>query len=246
MNPISHKLLCAESDTVTVSLRRRLVLPRSFDGRHWNMQGGCRDEKYAYYALNSGGDSRESVTRIYKVDLSSFQVVMQSGDMYISHANDIAYDPHNRRLVVSWCDIEPDKVGIVDPDTLTLRETLTIPQRHFSIAYCADRHTYVAGKSRTYDLALLDDNFEPHTLLTGVEGFVKQGLECDSELIYFLHSAKADNTVFVYDWQGNLRRRILIPYEAEGENLFITGDRLVCAFNDRTTDEAVICELTVD
>ena len=33
-------------------------------------------------------------------------------------------------------------------------------------------------------------------------------------------------------------------YDAEGENLFVRGDRMICAFNDRKTDEAVVCELT--
>ena len=109
---------------------------------------------------------------------------------------------------------------------------------------------YVAGKSRTYDLALLDDNFEPRTLLAGVEGYIKQGIECDGDLIYFLHYIRRDqdesNVVFVYDWQGKLIRRIVIPYAAEAENLFVMGDRLICAFNDRTADEIVVSELTLD
>ena len=244
MSKLSEKIMQLASAPIKTHLERKAVLSRNFDGRHWNMQGGCTDGRYAYYAMNSGGDSAQSVTRICKIDLDTWQVCATSGDMYISHSNDMAYDPFNRRLIVSWCDIEPDRVGIVDPDTLTLTETLTIPQRHFSIAYSPDRHMYVAGKSRTYDLALLDDSFEPRQLLPGVEGYVKQGLECDSELIYFLHSGKEDNRIFVFDWKGTFVTEILVPYDAEGENLFVWGDGMICAFNDRKTDQAVICELT--
>lgn len=244
MKKISQIIRELSKGDIKTQLEDKLVLSRNFDGRHWNMQGGCFDGSYAYYAMNSGGDSAQSVTKIFKVDTKTWQVVKVSDEMYISHSNDMAYDPYNNRLIVSWCDIEPDKVGIVDPDTLTLTETKTIPQRHFSIAYSADKHMYVAGVSRTYDLALLDDDFCVQTVLPGVEGYVKQGLECDDSLIYFLHSAKTDNTIFVFNWDGSLVTRITVPYGAEGENLFVLGDKIICAFNDRQTDEAVISELS--
>lgn len=236
---------------IRVGFDHKLRLPRSFGGRHWNMQGGCFDGKYAYYALNTGGDSTQSVTRIIKIDTQTWQVAQTSEDMYISHANDMVYDPGSNRLIVSWCDIEPDKVGIVDPETLTLKDTLTIPQRHYSMGYCSERNQYVAGISRTYDLAVLDGQFNVQRVLPGVEGYVKQGIECDSELIYFIHSVRGEsglfvcNLIFVFDWDGRLVSRILVPYAAEAENLFTFGDRLVCAFNDKYTDEAVISVLSL-
>ena len=251
MQKVSELIYRLSGGEIRVGFDHKLRLPRNFDGRHWNMQGGCFDGKYAYYAFNTGGDSAQSVTKIFKIDTETWQVVQISEDMYISHSNDMVFDPYNKRLIVSWCDIEPDKVGIVDPDTLTLKETLVIPQRHYSLGYSAEKHLYAAGISRTYDLALLDDSFNVQRVLPGVEGYTKQGIECDGELIYFLHSVRGEsglyvcNVIFVFDWQGAQVARILVPYAAEGENLFTMGDRLVCAFNDRSADEAVISVLTL-
>ena len=251
MEKVSEIIRRLSGGEIRVGFDHKIRLPRNFDGRHWNMQGGCSDGRYAYYALNTGGDSTRSITRIVKIDTETWQVVQTSGDMYISHSNDMVFDPYNNRLIVSWCDIEPDKVGIVDPDTLTLKETLTIPQRHYSMGYCSDRNEYVAGISRTYDLAVLDAGFNVQRVLPGVEGYTKQGIDCDSELIYFLHSVRGEsgtyvcNLIFTFDWDGRLISRILVPYAAEAENLFTMGDKIVCAFNDKHTDEAVISVLSL-
>lgn len=244
MHAMKDILSALDGKEIQVTLIKKLALSRMIDGQRWYMQGGGTDGTYAYYAVNSGGDSRESKTLIHKVDLSSWQVVKISQPLYMSHANDIAYDPYHHRLIVSWCDIEPDRVAVVDPDTLELLETKQIPQRHFSIAYCPERHRYVTGKSRTYDLALLDDDFNPVELLPGVEGYVKQGLECDDRYIYFFQTGTDANWIFVFDWSGALIHKIAVPMVGESENLFIRGDKLICAFNDRDADELTVYEAT--
>ena len=242
MKTVSQIIHSLEGKEIEVSLTKKLAFSRMIDGTHWYMQGGGSDGTYAYYAVNSGGDSRESATLIYKVDLTTWQIVKTSPPLYMSHANDIAYDPYHRRLIISWCDIEPDKVAVVDPDTLELLETKQIPQRHFSIAYCPERHRYVAGKSRTYDLALLDDEFTPVALLPGVEGYVKQGLECDDRYIYFFQTGTDANWIFVFDWDGVLIHKIIVPMVGESENLFVRGDKLICAFTDKDAGELTVYE----
>jgi len=242
MKAVSQIISSLEGKDIKVSLTKKLAFSRTINGTRWYMQGGGTDGTYGYYAINSGGDSRESATLIYKVDLAAWQIVKISQPLYMSHANDIAYDPKHHRLIVSWCDIEPDKVAVVDPDTLVLLETKQIPQRHFSIAYCAERGRYVAGKSRTYDLALLDDDFQPVALLPGVEGYIKQGLECDEDYIYFFQTGTDANWIFIFNWNGSLIRKISVPMVGESENLFIRGDKLICAFNDREHNELAIYE----
>lgn len=242
MKTVSQIIRSLVGKEIKVSLTRKLAFSRMIDGTQWYMQGGGSDGTYAYYAVNSGGDSRESATLIYKINLATWQVVKISQPLYMSHANDIAYDPYHHRLIVSWCDIEPDKVAVVDPDTLELLETKQIPQRHFSIAYCPERHRYVAGKSRTYDLALLDDEFAPVALLPGVEGYVKQGLECDDRYIYFFQTGTDANWIFVFDWDGALIHKIAVPMVGESENLFVRGDKLICAFTDKDAGELTVYE----
>ena len=242
MNTVSEIIRSLAGKEIEVALTKKLAVSRMIEGKRWYMQGGGTDGTYGYYAINSGGDSRESVTLIYKVDLRTWQIAQISHPLYMSHANDIAYDPKHRRLIISWCDIEPDKVAVVDPDTLELLETKQIPQRHFSIAYCAEKGRYVAGKSRTYDLVLLDDDFQPVELLPGVEGYVKQGLECDEHYIYFFQTGTDANWIFVFDWEGNLMHKISVPMVGESENLFVRGDRLICAFTDKENNQLTVYE----
>ena len=245
MQTVRQIITAAKNREIRVSLTKKLSIPRLAEGRRWTMQGGATDGTYAYYAMNSGGDSRESLTRIHKVELATWEIVQISRPLYMSHSNDIAYDPAHRRLVISWCDIEPDKVAIVDPDTLELTETLQIPQKHFSIAYNDTRGLYVTGKSRTYDLVLLDREFQPVRLLPGSEGYVKQGLECDEDYIYFFQSGTDANRILVFDWDGTPIRTITIPLPAEGENLFVLGDKLICAFHDKANDEGSVYEVSL-
>lgn len=245
MEALNRIILSLAGKIPEVRMEKKCALPRTFGGQHWNMQGGGTDGRFAYYVMNTGGDSTKSISRIYKIDLQTWQIQKISGDLYMSHANDIAYDSLHHRLIIPWCDVAPEKIAIVDPDTLELLETKVIPQRHFSLDYCGEKNLYVAGKSRTYDLVLLSDDFTPVRTLVGEEGYVKQGLACDSQLIYFFQTGKNENWIFVYDWDGALVQKIPIPMVGESENLFVRGGKLICAFNDHDNDEGAIYEVTI-
>ena len=244
MQTVSDVLQSFAGKEVSVNMEKRLAIPRNTHKGHMFMQGGGTDGVYGYFAMNSGGDSRYSVTNIYKVDLDNWRIIQISDDLYMNHANDIAYDSKKNRLIVSHCDINPDHVSIVDPGSLRVIEEKIIPQCHFSIAYSPDKEMYVAGKSRTYDLVLLDESFQPVKLLAGVEGYIKQGLACDDRFIYFFQTGSDANWIFVFDWDGSLIHKISIPMVGESENLFVRGDKMICAFNNHTQDLAEIYEVT--
>ena len=72
-------------------------------------------------------------------------------------------------------------------------------------------------------------------MLPGVTGYIKQGMECDEDFIYFFQTGKEFNWIFLFDWEGQLLRRIPVPMVGESENLFVMGDTLVGAFNSNTT-----------
>ena len=90
MKTVSQIIRSLEGKEIKVSLTRKLAFSRMIDGTQWYMQGGGSDGTYAYYAVNSGGDSRESETLIYKVDLATWQIIKISQPLYMSHATDIA------------------------------------------------------------------------------------------------------------------------------------------------------------
>ena len=216
---------------IEVSMEKVCSIPRMRDGRRWNMQGGGSDGSFAYFVMVSSGPSESAESRVYKFRLGSWELVKRSGPLFMNHANDLVCDTKRRRLVISHCDVEPQRVSFVDPDSLELTGSLDTPQRHFSLAYDADKGLYVAGKSLTYDLVLLDEEFRPVKELPGVPGFVKQGLECDDDLIYFFRTGPDLNWIYVFGWDGALLARIKVPMVGESENLFTWGGSFVGAFN---------------
>ena len=181
MQCVSDVIRSLEGKSIRVTLEKKLVIPREFPDCYKNMQGCGSDGTYGYFVMNSKGDSATARSNIYKVDLATWETVKISGDLLMNHANDVTYDPKNRRLLVSHCDVHPEQVSVVAPDTLEQLEIKTIPQPHYSMTYNPNKGLYVAGKSRTYDLVLMDEDFQPVRLLPGVEGHVKQGLECDDD-----------------------------------------------------------------
>ena len=182
---------------------------------------------------------------IHKINLETWETVKISEPLKMYHANDLAYDAKHHRLVISHCDIHPDEVSIVDPDTLEVIEVKTIPQRHFSITYNAAKGMYVVGKSLTYDFVLLDDDFQPVELLPGEDGHIKQGLECDDDYIYFFQTGVRYNWIFVFDWDGVFLRKIPVPMVGESENLFVRGDHFIGAFNNNVDNTADIYVMTL-
>ena len=242
---VSEVVRALESKEIRVTLEKVWSIPREGNGLRFNMQGGGTDGTYGYFILVTKGDSATAMSYIHKVALDTWQTVKISNPLPLNHANDLAYDPKHHRLVISHCDIYPDRVSMVDPDTLELLETKTIPQKHFSIAYNPNKGLYVTGKSRTYDFMLLDDDFQPVRLLPGEDGHVKQGLECDDDYIYFFQTGVRNNWIFVFDWEGNFLRKIPVPMVGESENLFVWGDGFIGAFNNNEDNTADVYRMTL-
>ena len=242
---VSEVVRALESKEIRVTLEKVWSIPREANSLSFNMQGGGTDGTYGYFILVTKGDSATAMSYIHKVALDTWQTVKISKPLPLNHANDLAYDPKHHRLVISHCDIYPDRVSMVDPDTLELQETRTIPQKHFSIAYNPNKGLYVTGKSRTYDFMLLDDDFQPVRLLPGEDGHVKQGLECDDDYIYFFQTGVRNNWIFVFDWEGNFLRKIPVPMVGESENLFVWGNGFIGAFNNNTDNTADVYRMTL-
>lgn len=230
---------------ITVKLEKKLCLPRVVGDTRFNMQGGGTDGTYGYFIMVTRGPSETAMSYIHKVDLERWEVIRVSKPLALHHANDLCYDPKHHRLVISHCDVHPDWVSFVDPDTLELLETVTIPQPHYSMAFCPEKGLYVAGKSRTYDFVLLDEDFQPQRLLPGEDGHIKQGMECDGDFIYFFQTGVRNNWIFVFDWEGTFLRKLPVPMVGESENLFLRGDRFIGAFNNNEDGTGDIYEMTL-
>lgn len=232
-------------DGVEISLEKKLVIGQDEHYKRMNMQGGGTDGKYGYFVMNECGSTAEVKSKIVKVDLESWEIVAEAHDFYMCHANDVAYDAKHHRLLVSHCNVDAHKISVIDPDTLSLVEVKTIPTRHFAMAYCAQRDQYAVGKSATYDIAVLDENFEMLYDFWGEDGHVKQGIECDEDFIYFFQTGCRYNWIFVYDWDGKYFGKIPVPMVGESEHLFFKDGQFIASFNNFHEKTGEIYVMTV-
>ncbi len=233
-----------DGDEIEVTLEKKLSLPTFVEGyKKCYMQGGGTDGKYAYYIINEGGNTGEELSRMYKIDLETWEIVAQRQDFKWAHANDVTYDSKRGVVVVCHCN---KRISLVDPETLEeleVRELTTGGQ--YSMAYNEKRDCYAIGKSMCYDIGITNSDFELISTYDGQDGYTKQGMECDDDFIYFFHTGKRHNWIWVYDWDGNYLKKFTVPMVGESENLFIRGDKFIGAFNNFKDKTGDIYEMTI-
>ncbi len=232
-------------DGVEVTLEKKFTVGQDDRYKTMNMQGGGTDGKYGYFVMNEYGSTADVRSKLIKIDLETWEIVAEAHDLYMCHANDVAYDAKRNRLLVTHCNVDSHKMSVIDPDTLALIEVKSIPTRHFAMAYCAEKNRYVVGKTATYDIAVLDENFELVYDFIGEDGHVKQGMECDEDFIYFFQTGCRYNWIFVYDWDGKYYGKIPVPMVGESEHLFFKDGQFIASFNVFATKTADIYKMTV-
>lgn len=231
-------------DDIEVTIEKKLSIPTFVEGyKKCYMQGGGTDGKYAFYIINEGGNTGLEKSRMYKIDLETWEIVAQKQDFLWSHANDVTYDSKRGVIVVCHCN---KNISLLDPETLEeleVRELTTGGQ--YSMAYNEKRDQYAIGKSLCYDIGITNSDFELIETYPGEDGYTKQGMECDDDFIYFFHTGKRNNWILVYDWEGGYHGKFTVPMVGESENLFIRGDKFIAAFNNFKDQTGDIYEMTL-
>lgn len=193
------------------------------------MQGGGRDEKYAYYAMVR----RDVETKIFKYDLETWKCVAVSEPLLLGHCNDLAYDPVNHRLAVAR--VYAPYISFIDPETLTVTDkerTLIYVHR---LAYVPDESELVTASNYTYMLYNAD-NYKKAIGYFDCQGYhyTTQGMTVDSSYIYDIRwddslyeQSLTDKTVqcdyiVIHDLAGNFIGNFPVyGLEGEPENIFI-------------------------
>ncbi len=219
-------------------------------GSHTVMQGGGTDGKYGYFCMedqkNDYHNTPIHTTCIVKVDMETNELVAVSDPLPLGHSNDLCYNSRTGKLLVVHCGFTPEdtaRVSIVNPETLTIEEVITLPFGTHCMAYDAVADQYMVGRGR--DFAILDSNFEILVPKVNVgaasfcqeEELITQGGDCDSDYVYYVLGGKNSsgpwvNYLVVYDWNGNLIAAKIIPdMTAESENIFHIGNTIYVACN---------------
>lgn len=206
------------------------------------MQGGCTDEKgYAYfYMKNTAKEADKEKGKIVKINISTKEVVKKSETLNLNHGNDMTYNVHTNRIVVTNSNTK--KLSIINPATLVCEKTITTDQKYYSISYDKINKRYAAGVGGTYDTVIMDSNFKVVKSFKGKDhGYLKQGMDCDENYIYYIQSPKGNNTdnsiIVVYDWNGNHIQNINVNGKKEAENLFHSGSDFYIGYYTKNASE---------
>lgn len=186
-------------------------------GSEATVQGACTDGRYAYYAVQGGS------TVLLKYDVKTWRLVKKRTVAGLGHANDMAYNSKEKFIVVANNAPDYKTVSILNPDTLTVEETVELKVGIYSIAYVEKSDRYVVGISGGYKFAILDHDFKVKKKFEGLAtGYTRQGCDADESYIYFAQSG-GSNVVAVYDYQGEQVALIPLGHTHEVENIFHVG-----------------------
>ena len=169
--------------------------------------------------------------RLFRYDTQTGKTVRISDPLPLNHANDLTYNSRRGLLVAVHNNPNRKLVSFIDPETLTVTETVTLPCRIYSLAYSPERDMYVAGIAGGQSFCLLDAAFRqvggPFSPTPDTAGYITQGCACDARYIYFV--LYRQNVITVYDWEGRHIRTLPITVSGEPENLSQVGGSLYVA-----------------
>lgn len=204
-------------------------------------QGAACDGEFTYIAMKKKGDDGVETDIILKVDMKTWTVVAESEELPLDHANDMAFDTKGNRLVVT--NMINSQITIIDPETLSITETITLPFNVWGLAYIPAQNRFVfRGSGSGYSgIIFTDENFKviEGTPVYALDetGYTGQGMDADDKYLYIPQSPEAHkrNRIRVYDWEGNFCGDIIINSTNEIETVFNFNGKFYANFNQAGT-----------
>lgn len=200
------------------------------------MQGGCSDGRYMYLILEN---NKKAMDIIFKVDMTTWEVVKQSEPLPLHHGNGMGYNSKENILIVSHNTGAVNDISLINPETLEIIETKTLKFGIYGIYHNPEKDWYVVGISGSSAFAILDSNFVELGYYEGNNiGLANQSISCDSKYIYVGNSGVGVNpgveVVKIYDWMGEYKgifrvdsvseQEALIPINGKNYITFFTGN----------------------
>ena len=220
------------------------------------VQGGCTDGTYYYCCMTTDNTVAPAKGVILKYDLATQELVKTSAEVNMGHMNDAVYNPDNHTILISELKTKQNvsddytytnKHYVVDPDTLTVKDTVEFPASG-TIAYDDVRNRYICSTNSYF--YFYNQNFElvDQVAITnlftdyGTGSQARQGITCDEKYIYQLTywQSASDSTdirceIVVYDVvTGAYVQRIPLNMGREVENIFIWNDAFYIVCNNLT------------
>ena len=207
-------------------------------------QGAATDGKYAYVVMKKKEDNVET-DRIVKIDMETLQIVLESKEMPLDHANDMTYDPIKKRLVV--VNMLNNLISIIDPETLELVEQKTLAYGTWGVGYIdgTEQYAFLAYGSPS-GLVITDSDFAPirSSKLADTTGYIGQGMDADAKYAYVPlspDSGARDNIIQIFDIKtGEYLGKVSVKTSMESESMFHIGDDHYLHFNSQGSKIATL------
>ncbi len=203
------------------------------------MQGGCTDGTYAYFLLEKKNvmDAQgvgHSYCMLFKVDMTTWEVVGQSEALAVDHGNSMTYCTKTNQLLVAHCQNRTQEFSYIDPDTLTVTGSKSLGRNFYSITYNATYDKYVIGIKGTDKFVIYDGEFNPLGEYQGVQlhengKLAYQNIYCDDDYIYITYTGDV-NAIMCYDWNGYFCGVLKVDSYQENEAMFQVGDQYYMTF----------------
>ncbi len=223
------------------------IVPQASGTTH--VQGGCSDGTYIYQLFikkDTASNEVNNTCKIVKIkpdfnpNTTTDNIIMTSENLDLNHSNDITYNSKTHELIVCHNNPYRTKLSIIDPDTLTLKRTVTIGQKIYGITYDAERNIYMVSCSGGQNMRTLSADFKSlsstMTSTAPTQSMTTQGICSDDTFIYHTlwnssgsGSNYNKNVITVYDWYGNYVGMIGTKITIESENLFFHNGHLYVA-----------------
>lgn len=205
-------------------------------------QGGCIVGNYQYQCIiktDKESNQMNNLTYVVKYDLTTKQTVLCSELLQLNHANDITYNEKTGELVIVHNAPRGKMLTFMNPETLQVTRTGTLPVSVYAITYNKARDQYMLGISGgqnlrpvTADLQYATEKITQATPTT--KNYTTQGICSDDTFIYcalydsiYVQSSRMQNVITVYDWYGNYVGLINIGVgNLEPENVSITNGNI--------------------
>lgn len=208
------------------------------------VQGGCTDGTYYYAFMITDNSVTPTKCTVLKYELATQNLVKVSQELELGHANDAAWNPD--RGVIAVCGSGKTHY-LIDPETLTVTETVRTDNPGYTIGYDTVQKEYLMATSTA--VYVYDSDFRPKRQLA-IEGFLSafdaggkaagQGMTCDDTYIYYLeywqNSANGKDircNIAVYSLRtGAFIQRIPLEMKREVENIFIWNNSFYVVCNN--------------
>lgn len=206
-------------------------------------QGAATDGKYVYIAVKRKDGDYET-DRIIKIDAKTWEVVKESDELDLDHANDMTYDTARGELAV--VNMKDGYISFVDTETLKITKSVYHSFYTSAIEYIEENGQYLlrAGNGFIYtDKDLIQLSYhevngypEDHDRYTG------QGMYADTNYLYIPRSptaAQSNNIIIVCDSIGNYLTTVTLATKMESETIFVLDGEFYINFN---RNSSAICK----